>query len=272
MDRYKEEKDYYQTSRSNKNQDLYQNLGSNVRYANFSDVANANAYELTDAKEKYQTREGYQKYRDYQDMIPAAPLRKELDEFNHVYQEHSNKIYDINSVLESARENRVDKLDEKRKLKNEDYNIFSKTNKKELEQFRRERTQKEIRPDNELREFIDTITSKTLAGEIDKDTTVDLLSDLMATNMMDKVEPQKQSADSEQLKDIDDKEQKVNESTNFKDADTDFYTRSMDLSEKDFNFDDDSKEKKLPLALKIFLFLLIVVVTIVAAYFIYSYI
>ena len=40
----------------------------------------------------------------------------------------------------------------------------------------------------ELRDLIDTITTKTLAGEIDQQTSVNLLSDLMATNMMDRVE------------------------------------------------------------------------------------
>ena len=289
MDRYKDENSYYQPSRSDKNQDLYQNLGSNVRYANLSDVTNANAYDLTNAKEKYYTREGYQKYREYQDMMPVAPLKKELEEFNYLYREHENKIYDINSVLENARENRVDKLDEKRKLKNEDYNIFSKINRKELESFKVKNNQKIIKPDDELREFIDTITSKTLAGELDKDTTVDLLSDLMATNIMDKVDPQKEKLDnskSQELKDIEDlkrlneltqsklkvQKEPTEEVTNFKNADTDFYTRSMDLSEKDFNFASDEKDKKLSLPIKIFLFLVIVIVTVVVAYLIYQYI
>ena len=150
MDRYRQEDSYYQPSRSDKNQELYQNLGNNVRYANFSDVASANAYDLTNAKENYRTREGYQKYRDYQDMMPMPPMKKELEEFNYLYREHENKVYDINSVLAMARENRVDKLDEKRKLKNEDYNIFSKINKKELERFRKERTGEYAKPDNDF--------------------------------------------------------------------------------------------------------------------------
>ena len=104
MDRYRQEDSYYQPSRSDKNQELYQNLGNNVRYANFSDVASANAYDLTNAKENYRTREGYQKYRDYQDMMPMPPMKRELEEFNYLYKEHENKIYDINSVLDRARE------------------------------------------------------------------------------------------------------------------------------------------------------------------------
>ena len=291
MDRYKDEKATYQTSRSDKNQELYQNLGSNVRYANYSDVINANAYDISNSKQDYYTREGYQKYREYPGAMPMPipPLKKELDDFNRLYRDNEKKVYDINSVLEQARENRVDELDEKRKLKNEDYNIFSKTNKTELERFRRERTRKDVKQDNELREFIDTITSKTLAGELDKDTTVDLLSDLMATNIMDKVDPQKEKEEvtkSQELHDIEDlkklqeltntKLQKpkepTEEITEFKDADTDFYTRSMDLSEKDFNFSSSDVEKKLSLPVKIFLFFIIVIVTVVVAYFVYQYI
>ena len=289
MDRYKEEKAYYQPSRSDKNQELYQNLGSNVRYANYSDVVNANAYDISNSNQDYYTREGYQKYREYPTAMPmpVPPIKKELDDFNHLYHDNEKKIYDINSVLEQARENRVDELDEKRKLKNEDYNIFSKINKTELEKFRRERNRKDTKQDNELREFIDTITSKTLAGELDKDTTVDLLSDLMATNMMDKVDPQKEEQNitkSQELKDLEElkklqeltntklqkQKEPVEEITEFKDADTDFYTRSMDLSEKDFNFSSSDVEKKLSLPIKIFLFFVIVIVTIVVAYFIYQ--
>ena len=159
-------------------------------------------------------------------------------------------------------------------------------NKKELEKFRKERVEKSTKPD-ELREFIDTITSKTLAGELSKEVTVDLLSDLMSTNVMDKVEPQKSTQDKE-LEDIEDlkrlqeltksniqvKEEKedTEEVTAFKDADTDFYTRSMDLSEKDFNFTTPDKEKKLSLPIKIFLFIIIVVITVVVLYLIYQFI
>ena len=52
-------------------------------------------------------------------------------------------------------------------------------------------------------------------------------------------------------------------------SDTDFYTRSMDLSDKDFEMDDEFKEKKIPLVVKIILIILIIAVIAVAGYFIY---
>ena len=53
-------------------------------------------------------------------------------------------------------------------------------------------------------------------------------------------------------------------------ADTDFYTRSMDLSDQDFEMDTDFQEKKMPIALKIFLIILIIAVLAVAGYFIWE--
>ena len=55
-------------------------------------------------------------------------------------------MYDINNVLEEARKNRQEKddLEEKRKLKNQSYNILSNLNKEELEKCRQERLDKVI--------------------------------------------------------------------------------------------------------------------------------
>ena len=233
--------------------------------------------------------------KEYNDFIPEPKVKKELDDFNYLYQDHENKIYDINSVLEEAKKNRVkkDELEAKRKLKNTNYNILASLNPEELEKYKKEKVERTRPDEEELRDLIDTITSKTLAGEIDQATSVDLLSDLMATNMMDRVEkpvPDKKEEPEEEIeeeeieeklslsKEILDKEQleKVQELKNkekkdriMDGSDTDFYTRSMDLSDKDFEMDDEFKEKKMPLAVKIILIILIIAVIAVAGYFIY---
>jgi hypothetical protein len=136
-----------------------------------------------------------------------------------------------------------------------------------------------------IRELVDTIASKTLAGEIDKKTSVDLLSDLMATNMLDKVsasdELEKDEEKTEEIEDtqtddkinldeIKDLEEKSLEDTQDKKIDKEFYTRSMDLSEEDFEMDNEFAETKVPLGLKIFIFIIILAVVAVAAYFIYK--
>ena len=310
MDRYKDE-DSPRASRLDKNKDLYQNLSSNTIYTNITDVANANAYEINNNRNNnssHTTREAYQTMRKYQNVEPVHKNKKELDDFNYLYQKKETKIYDINSVLEEARKNRQgkDALEEKRKLKNNAYNILAGINKEELEKYREEKKKRITTPEeDEIREIIDTIASKTLAGELDKETTVDLLSDLMATNIFDKVdgseeldkkdEPKdaevveeqekqeekkdeptttdlalsKEVLNKEQIEEVKDKKD-TKEEDNLPQKDPDFYTRSMDLSDKDFDLNGEFKENKLPLPVKILLFLLIIAVIIIAGYFIYQ--
>jgi len=305
MDRYKDD-DMTTISRIDKNQELYQNFSNNTIYTNITDVTNANAYDITGVANNSTrtTREAYQQMQKYQGVEEVPKTKKELEDFNYLYQRKENKVYDINSVLEEARKNRqdVDEKEEKRKLKNNEYNILSGVNKKELEKYREEKKKRLTTPEEEeIRELIDTIASKTLAGEIDKATSVNLLSDLMATSLMDKVESSEEmSSDVPQItatfdveEDNDDKlslskkildtgevkaiqEEKVEEKKEEKkeetknEKDPDFYTRSMDLSDKDFNLSEEFKEEPLPLPIKILIFLVIVSVIALAIYFIYQ--
>lgn len=299
MDRYRQEDELDTERRSRKNQELYENIGKNTKYTNFTDVTNANAFDIGDAKKKYQTREGYHKMKEYGEVISEPKVKRELDDFNYLYQDHENKIYDINSVIAEAKKNRVEKdaLEEKRKLKNTNYNILASLNPEELEKYRKEKIERNRPDEGELRDLIDTITSKTLAGELDQKTSVDLLSDLMATSAIDRIEaPEKEEdikdtaelektlediTEEEKLslsKEILDKDQidKVNKlkgtekGSIMDESDTDFYTRSMDLSDKDFDFDDEFQEKKMPIAIKIILILLVIAVLAVAGYFVYK--
>ena len=197
MERYEKEEQGQTARRSNKNQELYENIGRNTKYTNFTDVTNANAFDLGTAQKNYRTREGYHQIKEYNDFVPEPKVKKELDEFNYLYQDHENKVYDINSVIREAKKNRIkkDEMEAKRKLKNTNYNILASLNPEELEKYRKEKVERTKPDEEELRELIDTITSKTLAGEIDQQTSVDLLSDLMATNMMDRVEKQQKDED-----------------------------------------------------------------------------
>ena len=242
--------------------------------------------------------------------LPNADIprvKKELEDFNRLLKNDEKKVYDINSVLEEARKNRQeqDKLESKRKLKNTSYNILADLNQEELEKYREEKKKKIMTPEEEeFTDLINTIASKTLAGEIDKATSINLLSDLMATSVMDKVEDksslgleediEKEKQEKEELEDKEDSEEekdktedlslskeKLEEIAQKKDeiekntqkltgADNDFYTRSMDLSDEDFEMDDEFKEKSLPLPLKIFLILLVLACIAAAVYFIWQ--
>lgn len=310
MDRYKDESTEPKLTRSDQNKDLYESIGNNTRYTSFSDVTNANAIDIS-SKKNYNTREGYHQMKEYQEVVPTPRVKRELEEFKSLYRDKENRVYDINNVLEEARKNRTEKdeLEEKRKLKNTSYNILSSLNTEELEKYRQERKEKQSHPsDDELRELIDTITSKTLAGDIKAASS--LLGDLMATSIMDKVDPsdefeeddnqeekiavikeekvsiediqklaeKKDKAaraeaddDDEEIKivEVPDKQKENKVAEKLPNADTDFYTRSMDLSAEDFELDDDFKEKKLPVAVKILIFLIVVVIIAAVGYFIW---
>lgn len=256
-------------SRSNKNKQLYQDLGKNTKYTNFTDITKVNTVDLEAATKSYRTREGYHQIKDYSGIIEKPKVSRELDEFNYLYQDHENRVYDINSVLKDAREHREerDELEKKRKLKNTNYNILASLDPEELEKYRLEK-QQSTKPDpDELRDLIDTITSKTLRGEIDQATSVDLLSDLMATSATDKIDLK----DIELSREIVDKDPiekaKIDKKSELDDMDRSFYTRSMDLSDKDFGlYEDEGEEHKgslLPVKIILVLLLLCVLGTVV---------
>lgn len=308
MDRYREEKENLaKNSRMDKNQELYHNLSSNSIYTNITDVKNANAFEINNRPmdNSRTTREAYQQMQKYQDMEPMPRNRKELEDVNYLSQKKENKTYDINSFLEEARRNRTDKddLDGKRKLKNNAYNILASINKEQLEKYREEKKNRIRTPEEEeIRDLTEDLLSKTMAGEIDKETTVDLLSDLMATNILDTVvgatamteevkEEEKDNKDdtetitatitteeitgtldnninTEEIKQASRSER--TQKNSFDARDTDFYTRSMDLSDKDFDLSADFNDKKLPVLVKIIIVLLVLAILAVAAYFIYQ--
>ncbi len=233
-------------SRTEKNRDLYNDLGKLEKYTTLTDVSKIEAVELNAAKKNYRTREGYHRLKDYDLNMEKPIVRKELEEFNYLYNNDKHKTYDINRVLEEAKELREkDSLEKKRKLHNEKYNILE-SSEEDLEKFKKE-TQlrhKPIENEEELEELINTITSKELREEIDKasDNTNSLLSDLMATNVNEevlkpiatKIEDTKETDSTKKLNKIKDKE--LTEQ-----IDKSFYTKSLDLSEEDFESDDDEK-------------------------------
>ena len=253
MERYDNSNRSTVRSRTEKNQDLYNDLGRLEKYTTLTDVSKIEAVELNAAKKNYRTREGYHSLKDYDIDIEKPKERKELDEFNFLYNdEHKN--YDINKVLEEAKELRErDSLEKKRKLHNEKYNILE-SSEEDLEKFKEETKlrHKPIENEEELEELIHTITSKELREEIDKkeaesNDNNSLLSDLMATNVNEEVlKPIATKIEDKKIEEDTKKLDKVKEKTmSLKDEiDKSFYTKSLDLSEEDFISDDEEEEIK----------------------------
>ena len=251
MERYDSSNRNTVRSRTEKNKDLYNDLGRLEKYTTLTDVSKIDAVELSAAKKNYRTREGYHSLKDYDMNIEEKPKeRKELDEFNFLYN-NEHKTYDINKVLEEAKELREkDALEKKRKLHNEKYNILE-SSEEDLEKFKEETKlrHKPIENEEELEELIHTITSKELREEIDKAESNDnnsLLSDLMATNVNEEVlKPIATKIEDSKVEDDTKKLDKVKEKTmSLKDEiDKSFYTKSLDLSEEDFESDDEVEVK-----------------------------
>lgn len=250
MERYDNSNRSTVRSRTEKNQDLYNDLGRLEKYTTLTDVSKIEAVELNAAKKNYRTREGYHQIKDYDIDIEKPKERKELDEFNFLYNDE-HKTYDINKVLEEAKELREkDALEKKRKLHNEKYNILE-SSEEDLEKFKEETKlrHKPIENEEELEELIHTITSKELREEIDKAESNDnnsLLSDLMATNVNEEVlKPIATKIEDSKVEDDTKKLDKVKEKTmSLKDEiDKSFYTKSLDLTEEDFESDDEEEVK-----------------------------
>lgn len=276
MDRYITTDNSKGSTRSSKNEKLYSSLENNAQYTTITDVRNSNAIELTAAKKNYRTREGYHQIKEYGGIVEAPKVQKALDDFNFLYPDRKSKVYDINSVLEEAKKKRSEQeiQKEKRRLINDDFILT----KEEIEKYR-EQKKNETHPDKDkMKELINTITSKTLSGELDQKTSVDLLSDLMATTQIDRVEGVEKKKektdilDKEAIKKVQEEKENYdnkNENTLLRNVDQSFYTRSMDLSDKDFDMDDEFVEKKkIPSIIKIFLIILLAVLIAVLVYFI----
>ena len=271
MERYQEEqrrKREEPIRRSEKNQELYDTLYTNTKYTEFTDVASHNAVELTALEKNYKTREGYHQLKEYENVLVPPKVKRELEDFEALYKEEENKIYDINSVLTEAKKNRseIDDLERKRKLRSTQYNILSNLNLEELEKFREEKRRRTT-PDTEerqIQELIDTITSKTLGSEVNTAIGADLMSDLLPST-------QEETLITASIK-TEENSQEMTESPKKESLDQSFYTKSMDLSEEDLEmdseFEEEEKSPKWHTILKVFLFLFLFGIVTTIIYFV----
>lgn len=258
LDRYDKEEKKVTTSRLQRNQNLYDDINNKIGFEKIVDFNTQTRIELSSLNDVPKSRESYQQLKDYQGLIKDEP-KEEIPKII----EEKEKVFDINTILEEARKNRndIDELESKRKLKNDDYNVLSDLNKKYLSQSNDTKEKDEYEG---LEELINTITSKTLAADIKKEESKDdgdLLGDLVATSVDLQVKaPENYEGETtnsiavkidadEDDDDNDDKKSKMDDS---------FYTRSMDLSEEDFNFD-EKKERRADIRKGILIFLIVVV-------------
>lgn len=262
MERYQEsENGSIEKKRTEKHKDMYQNFYTKTVYKEIGSIDEVTtedrAVDLSVMKLQKTTRENYHKVKEIEDFMTPVIDKKtdDLSIFFNTETKKEPKIYDINSVLEQAKKNREqkDELEKRRKLRNTDYNILANLKPEELEEKFKEQTQNASHTGDKLEELIHTITSSSLRKEIDlvnnaDENDEDLLSELMPKDLAETVISEDLS------KEILDKEIELaeKEKNEEKDGiDHSFYTRSMDLSDTDFDegaTDEEFIEKTHPLA------------------------
>lgn len=263
MERYQEldevKDDRITSSRTSKNRNVYDELYNNATYTEFTDVNDRMVVELDNSNRKINTRESYHKTKEFHDVI--APLENKRPTRPIVIEEEK-KNYDLNSVLQEAKQNRkeIDDLENKRKLKVSEYDILSDLSEEQLEKYKQSKKERNKEDPDELEDLINTITSRTLREDLDQD----LMSDLLPSGIEETIITESLS------KEILDKYNDENEEPKEEDEiDHSFYTKSMDLSTEDFYIEDTSfvEEKTkyimLKLVLTIIALIILIIITII---------
>ena len=279
MDKYRPDSAKNIQSRSKKNEHLYEQLYTNKVYTEFTNIIDDNVVDLQSFSQSNVPikREDYQKNRILNSeiqhetsQIPTVDNSKKSDSLE-------DKNYDINSVLENAKRNRNmdDELKQKRYLKTVEYNILSDLTMDKLKE-EREKQQKLTKEEEEnLEELINTITSNSLRKKIDDELLSDLLPSkdsetIISKQLLDDLE-QADSSDNAQLTDTNSEE----DDDENEGIDKSFYTKSMDLSEEDFEMEEDNSfidPPKMNLTKKILIVIFILLIISIIGYVLYRFI
>ena len=253
MDRY-DVPEKNKSSRLSKNQKLYENLYTNSSYTEFTDINSSNVIELNNnLSNTIGRRENYQKNKEYSNAFNTDDIYKydpfDEEKYSLETESISKKDYDINSVLESAKKNRVDvdDLEKKRKLRTTEYDILKDLTEEKLKEHKEKK--KEVlskEEEEELKDLIYTITSNTMRQDIDNE----LLSGLMPTKLDETVVSSDLGEELNATINIDDIVNNNEDTTNISTTSTSlklddsFYTKSMDLSDQDLvkNVEKDEEE------------------------------
>lgn len=143
-------------TRTKRNENLYNEvLDMSIDYVNI-DVNNA--VELTPNHSNKTTRENYQKERELNKILPKNEERQKV--LDVAVEPKENRIYDINEILNLAKQNKLFEDSNKKRLINTEYNILTKLDLKEIDS---EDMKKE-----DLRSLIDDIYEKEEPKRIKK--------------------------------------------------------------------------------------------------------
>lgn len=220
MNKYYEEE--LTNSRYHRNEELYKKINTN-ELSNFDIKSNAtvlgdnnNSIDVEKIKKILDTK--------YNEIPKRKSIRLEEEPEKEIEKEIT-KEYDINIILEKAREGKKEDYEEERlrKLRDTQYDILNSLNIKKEEK-------EEVEDDDDLKALINTIAYNESHNNTNVNSALDVLSDLKGEN------------DTEVLKGL--KEEVKEDIENEKDITStkminSFYTSSNALNEKDFEDLDD---------------------------------
>lgn len=236
------EKYYYEENndfgtRSQKNSELYKRI-SDSEINDFD--RNSNATVLADVKNEIDV-EKIKKILDTKYNV--APRRKsikienDVEDDNEIISLESTREYDINAILEKAKEEKEDiddyELDRLKKLKDTQFNILSNLN------LTKNEDEVETEEEKTLINLINTITEREMLNRERELDPLDILSDLKDGNDEENVSEDDKTLPSSEIGNGDDKieEEFVTDKT----IDVSFYTESNKFTDSDFDDFNDLK-------------------------------
>ena len=233
-------KDFSSFERTKKNQDLYKDISKEISdFDNLPIPDNSNEIDLNGLKQIIYSRDEYRKAKE-DDILPE-------DKINGESPSRSNKVYDINVLLENAK-NEINRSSEVTNSKRINHNFLTNLEEEKLT------FEKEVLPDND--DAIEISNMEVEKREENGDSLpLDILMDLRGSDNTAVTDPI--------VKD------EVTMVKKIKDGET-FYSGSFNFTKKDFDDDEDDEflEDKSYVGLQIFLIIIGLIAMGVAIYFV----
>lgn len=231
QDRYDDNKPKSRMTRTERHQSLYNEINSKIGYTEMSSYEPGTKIDLSALNPDKPKREEYQKIKEYKSIMDSDEKEVEPGQKKEAAKV---KTFDINAVLEEAKKNRKneDELEKKRNLSNSE-SVLSSLNKKYLhtKDFGEEDS-------DELKELIDTITSKTMMEDIKDEEEKELLSELLATTIDIKLEQELSNEEINKLYSDAEEAEEDNDTTQFE------YTMEDNDDDDDDEDEDQTEEIK----------------------------
>ena len=222
QDKYEPENSKKKMTRTQKHQNLYNEINSKIGFSDISSYESGTKIDLSNLNFDNLQREEYQKVKEYKNIINNEPVKEEEEKQK---TKAIEKNFDINAVLEEAKKNRKeeDELEKKRNLSG-DESVLSSLNKKYLHT-------KDF--DEEEKELLSELLATTIDIKLEQE-----LSNEEINKLYEDSDDEDNSSDSTDEYEITDE---LDGNTNLADLENSFFTHSVELKKEDL-IDDEKYE------------------------------